>query len=223
MSTLSGILAWRLPWTEEPGGYSPRGDRSHMGQRDSRLCGFTELSCGLGPLWGAFRRWPMASFQGDAEKCGGPLILSSPLSLPDLSCCLPGVCPGHLQRFLFLSWDGAVADRPHSLLACPEFWGAGHCLVSHHVQPFCNPMDYRPPGALAHGSSPRQEHCSGLPFPPPGDLRDPRIEPMSPALASGFFTTEPAGRPYSLKYTLLNNFLPQTLTGSDVLGGRKWS
>ena len=38
---------------------------------------------------------------------------------------------------------------------------------------------------------PRQEHWSGFPFPPPGDLSDPGIEPASPALAGGFFTTEP--------------------------------
>ena len=25
MTTHSSILAWRIPWTEEPGGYSPRG------------------------------------------------------------------------------------------------------------------------------------------------------------------------------------------------------
>ena len=38
----------------------------------------------------------------------------------------------------------------------------------------------------------RQEYCSGSPFPSPGDLPDPGIEPASltsPALASGFFTT----------------------------------
>ena len=35
----------------------------------------------------------------------------------------------------------------------------------------------------------RQEYCSGLPCPSPGDLPDPEIEPVSPALASGFFTT----------------------------------
>ena len=37
-----------------------------------------------------------------------------------------------------------------------------------------------------------QEYCSGLPFPPPGDLTDSRIEPaalISPALAGRFFTT----------------------------------
>ena len=25
MATLSSVLAWRIPWTEEPGGYSPLG------------------------------------------------------------------------------------------------------------------------------------------------------------------------------------------------------
>ena len=33
----------------------------------------------------------------------------------------------------------------------------------------------------------------------PGDLPRPGIKPMSPALASGFFTTEPPARPYSCK------------------------
>ena len=39
---------------------------------------------------------------------------------------------------------------------------------------------------------PRQEYWIGLPFPSPGDLPNPGIEPMtleSPALAGGFFTT----------------------------------
>ena len=41
---------------------------------------------------------------------------------------------------------------------------------------------------------PRQEYCSGLPFPPPGDLLDLGIKPASlrsPALADGFFTFAP--------------------------------
>ena len=44
----------------------------------------------------------------------------------------------------------------------------------------------------------RQEYWIGLPFPPPGDLPDPEIEPTSlasPALAGGFFTTAPPGKP----------------------------
>ena len=41
----------------------------------------------------------------------------------------------------------------------------------------------------------RKEYWSGLPWPPPGDLPDPGIEPGSPAWAGGFFTAEPAGKP----------------------------
>ena len=45
---------------------------------------------------------------------------------------------------------------------------------------------------------PRQESWSELPFPPPGDLPDPGIEPIFPvasALAGRFFITEPPGKP----------------------------
>ena len=44
----------------------------------------------------------------------------------------------------------------------------------------------------------RQEYWSGLPFPPPGDLPNPGVKPLSPvppALAGRFFTTELAGKP----------------------------
>ena len=39
---------------------------------------------------------------------------------------------------------------------------------------------------------PRQEYWSGLPFPSLGDPSDPKTKPMSPVLASEFFTTEPS-------------------------------
>ena len=58
-------------------------------------------------------------------------------------------------------------------------------------------MDYSQPYPLSMGF-PRQEYWSGLPFPPPGDLHDPGMEPASPespALAGGFFTTETPGKP----------------------------
>jgi len=47
----------------------------------------------------------------------------------------------------------------------------------------------------------RQEYWNGLPCPPPGDIPHPAIEPMSPALAGGFFTTEPPGRPVNMECT----------------------
>ena len=44
----------------------------------------------------------------------------------------------------------------------------------------------------------RQEYWSGLPCPPPGDLSDPGMEPMSlvsPALTGGFLPLAPPGKP----------------------------
>ena len=49
----------------------------------------------------------------------------------------------------------------------------------------------------------RQEDWSGLPFPSPGILPPPGIEPASltsPALANRFFTTEPPGKPFFLVF-----------------------
>ena len=37
----------------------------------------------------------------------------------------------------------------------------------------------------------RQEYWRGLPFPPPGNLPDPGIEPVTPALAGRLLTAEP--------------------------------
>ena len=59
------------------------------------------------------------------------------------------------------------------------------------VQHFCDPMDCGPPGSSVH----RISQASGLPFPPLGNLPNPGIEPTSSALAGGFFTTEPPGKP----------------------------
>ena len=42
---------------------------------------------------------------------------------------------------------------------------------------------------------PRQEYWSRLPFPTPGDLPNPGIEPASPALAGRFFTMETPAKP----------------------------
>ena len=40
----------------------------------------------------------------------------------------------------------------------------------------------------------RQGYWSGLPFPSPGDLSDPGIEPRSPALQGRLSTSEPPGK-----------------------------
>ena len=58
----------------------------------------------------------------------------------------------------------------------------------------------------------RQEYWSGLPFPSPGDLPDPGIEPRSPALQADALTSEPPGKPlihnFFLKFHSFHVYLP---------------
>ena len=70
-------------------------------------------------------------------------------------------------------------------------------MSDYFVTPWTVPRQAR----LSTGFS-RQESWSGLPFPSLGDLPDPGIKPASPALASGFFATEPPGRPMEASYHL---------------------
>ena len=60
-----------------------------------------------------------------------------------------------------------------------------------HVQLFATPRTVAHQASLSMGFS-RQEYWNGLPCPPPGDLPNPGIKPVtlkSPALAGSFFTT----------------------------------
>ena len=63
-----------------------------------------------------------------------------------------------------------------------------------HVQLFATPWTIAHQAPLSMGF-PRQEYRSVLPFTSPGDLPEPGIKLMSPALAGGFFTIEPPGKP----------------------------
>ena len=70
------------------------------------------------------------------------------------------------------------------------------CMPS-HVPLFATPWIVACQAPLSMGL-PRQEYWSGLLFPSPADLRDPKIKPtslVSPALAGRFFGTVPPGEP----------------------------
>ena len=58
----------------------------------------------------------------------------------------------------------------------------------------CGPKDYSLPESSIHGIS-RQEYWSGLPFPSPGDLPNPGIEPRSPAVQADSLPSAPPGKP----------------------------
>ena len=63
-----------------------------------------------------------------------------------------------------------------------------------HVRLFATPwtVAYQAPSSMGFS---RQEYWSGLPFPSPGDLPNPGIEPGSPALQADALTSEPPEKP----------------------------
>ena len=67
------------------------------------------------------------------------------------------------------------------------------CVLS-HVQLFATPWTVAHQASLPWVFS-RQEHWSGLPCPPPGDLPNPGIKPRSPALQVDSLLSEPPGEP----------------------------
>ena len=68
--------------------------------------------------------------------------------------------------------------------------GGGGGSVAQLCLTLCNPMDSSPPGSSVHGIL-QARTLEWVPFPSPGDLSDPGIIPMSPALVSRFPTTRP--------------------------------
>ena len=81
------------------------------------------------------------------------------------------------------------------------------CMHANHFSPiqlFVTPWTVAHQAPLSMGFS-RQEYWSGLLLPPPGDIPDLRIEPMSltsPAMAGTFFTTSHRSLPPDNHYRL---------------------
>ena len=135
--------------------------------------------------------------------------------MEELPLSLQKLCPKvfrelHQQRVALLS--ARLSDRPNSECLSSKYLltifasssvfidkhpVAEHCAVLccakllHRDQLFRTLWTVTCQASLSMRFS-RQEHWSGLPCPPPGDLPDPGMEPASltsPALASVFFTT----------------------------------
>ena len=84
-----------------------------------------------------------------------------------------------------------------SRVTLASYWpGARLLLLSHQIvyDSFGTPWTIAHQTPLSMGFS-RQEYWSELPLSCPGNVPDPGIEPMSPALAGRFLTTELPGKP----------------------------
>ena len=124
------------------------------------------------------------------------------VSVSSASACLSASpVPGRLsltlrsgaKRSQELEERGGVSGKSgHTLPACAQ--------SLHHVQLFALLRTRAHEATLSVGFS-RQEHWSGVPCPPPEDLPDPGIEPLSltcPALAGRCFTTSTTWEAHSV-------------------------
>ena len=75
---------------------------------------------------------------------------------------------------------------------CTLTSGGGGCWVAKLCSTLATPWTCSPAGSLSMGFS-RQEYWSGLPFPSPGDLSHPGIEPRSPCIEAESLPTELRG------------------------------
>ena len=103
------------------------------------------------------------------------------------------------KRVQWVSWGFYWLGKSSPRLCCfsEDLKGVKvKVLVAQSCPTLCEPMDCSPPGSSVHGIS-RKECWSELPFPPPGDLPDPGIEPVLPVsheLQADSLPTEPSGK-----------------------------
>ena len=121
------------------------------------------------------------------QKYWSALPFPTPGDLPD-----PGIepispnvsCIGRCILYHWATWEAHVLD----------YSGGG--LVAKSCPTLAIPWPVACQAPLFMGFS-RQEYWSGLPFPSPGDLPDPGIEPGSPASEADSLPTELQGKPHS--------------------------
>ena len=99
--------------------------------------------------------------------------------------------------FIILRISTCGQDITHLFFAILYLNNFGFCCFIvqslSHVRLFCDPMDCSQASASVMGF-PRQEYCSGMPFPSVSDLPDLGIKSASPVLAGGFYSAEPPGK-----------------------------
>ena len=86
--------------------------------------------------------------------------------------------------------------------------------VKRKVKSLSHVLLYATPWIVAYQAFPsmgfsRQECWSGLPFPSPGDLLDPGIEPRSPTLQADALSSEPPGKPTIWEFDYKEGWAPK--------------
>ena len=95
---------------------------------------------------------------------------------------------------------------PYRLSQIIEQRSLCYTVLSAHCVMLCNLMDCSLPGSTVHGIL-QARILEWVATSPLGDLPDPGIKttsPASPALAGGYFTTKPRGKPHATQQALVN-------------------
>ena len=97
-----------------------------------------------------------------------------------------------------------MTPKLHTLLVLVEglFTSVLETIVSSSSLSLSRVRLFATPWTVAYQAPPsmgfsRQEYWSGLPFPSPGNLPNPGIEPESPTVQADTLTSEPPGKPKS--------------------------
>ena len=143
------------------------------------------MRLGWAQQWGA-----MGGTQGSILR-GSSLGQHSPVLAPDCTLLLPCSLGPHTPE---------ACSRPNPITAKKTFsLEESEGEVAQLCPTVFDPMDRSLHQAPPSRGFSRQEYWSGLPFPSPGNLPDPGIEPRSPALWTDALPSEPPGKSFSLE------------------------
>ena len=199
MATHSSVFAWRIPWTEDPGGLKSMGLKSWT-QLNDQTTNDNSGSLYLRNLLFSLK-WGSIYMNSEVPDTRFVSRIKSPgfLVCFETSVFISRPCSMFLFRKQEYQHNCVFLHRLlqplhvfESVLKCVS------CCVSKQARVSCSVMSdsLRPHGLqprqapLSMGCS-RQEYWSELPFPSPGDLPDPGTEPASPVLQVESLLSEP--------------------------------
>ena len=180
------MLAWNIPWTEEPGRLQS------IGSQKARI------------NWVSTHRAQSCCPMGHSKHSVNAYCHAKPHPLHMTHTWY--VCPNSslISFCVLLPWS----DGAHSVPSVETLLLFKKNLIKVVVSPTYSPMLshvqlFAAPWAVAHWASlsmefSRQEYWSGLPFPSPGYLPDPGIKHRSPILQADSLPSEQPGKPNTL-------------------------
>ena len=133
-----------------------------------------------------------------SENCRSSPLILHPNSTSDMLVMAgiqPSLAPLICTQLISQSMDTRLHTSKYSFYCkTPKVKVKGKVKSLSHVRLFATLWTIAHQAPLSTGFS-RQEYWSGLPFPSPGDLPNPGIEPRSPSLQADALTSEPLGKP----------------------------